>query len=152
MIECTRGTTLKFKHFYVLYPALKICTCRAFQTGDTIFRRKFTNTVTYTYISRVFSFLFSFSGVIQVAVPARGQIETVWHAMTATSVHVVTRAAVASARPRLSLVTQCVSSVMATAAVSRLDLDSWTTSACVRLQVCAIQEIDSQLQTNPYVC
>ncbi|KAJ7389331.1 hypothetical protein OS493_032187 [Desmophyllum pertusum] len=42
------------------------------------------------------------SGVNQEAASAHGSIVTVWHAMTATSVHVETSVAVASAPPRLS--------------------------------------------------
>lgn len=60
---------------------------------------------------------FRCSGVIQEAASARGQIEMAWLVMTETSAPVETHAAVANAVARFSLVTRCVSSVMATAAV-----------------------------------
>ena len=76
-----------------------------------------------TKISLTFSVLF-FSGVIQVAASARGQIVWAWHAMTITNAHVKTRVIEANAQPRHSLVTHFASTVMATAAVQKQDLDS----------------------------
>ena len=64
------------------------------------------------------------SGATLIAAPVPGQIVKMCPAMMVTSAHMETRVAVASAQPRLSLVTPCVSTVMATAAVSTLDSGS----------------------------
>ena len=68
-------------------------------------------------VVKLFNFFFHFSGVIQEEVSTHGQIVMVWLVMTVISAHVETHVAVASAQPHLSLVTQIVSTVMATAAV-----------------------------------
>ena len=78
------------------------------------------------------SLFFTGSGVIQEGVEAHGQIVMAWHVTTGTSAHVETRVTVGSALALLSLVTQIVSTVMATAAVLKLDLDLSTTSANVK--------------------
>jgi len=57
------------------------------------------------------------SGVIQETASVHGQIVTVLLVMTMISAHVKTPVAMASVLPLLSLVTLCVSTVMATAAV-----------------------------------
>jgi len=57
------------------------------------------------------------SGVTQVAAPARGQTAKACHAMTVIRAHVVTRVVVANAGAIPLLVTHCVSTVTATAAV-----------------------------------
>lgn len=72
------------------------------------------------------------SGVIQETAQAHGQTVTVWHVTTVTCAHMVTHVTVANVRLRPSHATQCVSTVMATAAVRKQDLDFKTTSACAR--------------------
>ena len=65
----------------------------------------------------LFLLLFPFSGVTLPVVSAVGLIETAWHVMTGTHVHVRTRVAAASAQLHLSNATRFASTVMATVAV-----------------------------------
>ena len=62
-------------------------------------------------------FFFYCSGVIQEKASAHGRIVMVLLVMTMISAHVKTHVAMASVLPLLLLVTLCVSTVMATAAV-----------------------------------
>ena len=77
----------------------------------------------------------SISGAKPALARARGQIARAWHVMMATSAHVVTRVKMDNVQRHLSLATRCVSTVMATAAVSKqaLDLQAY---ARVRSEVC----------------
>ena len=70
--------------------------------------------------------------MILESVAPRGQIVMVWLVMTMISAHVKTFVTVACVLPRLSLVTQCVSSVMAAVVASKLDLDMTRTTAHAR--------------------
>ena len=82
--------------------------------------------IVYNYV-----FFVHYSGVTQVLAQARGLTVKAWLVMTVISVHVETRVAVVSVPPRRSAVTVSVSSVMATAAASRLALGLSTASALV---------------------
>lgn len=81
------------------------------------------------------SFSVSNSGAKLAPVRARGQTARARHAMMATSAHGVTRVRMANVQRHLSLATRCVSTVMATAAVSKraLDLQAY---ARARSEVC----------------
>lgn len=69
-------------------------------------------------ITKIFVLLlFPFSGVTLAVVSALGLIETAWHVMTGTHVHVQIRVAAASAQLHLSNATRFASTVMATVAV-----------------------------------
>lgn len=57
-----------------------------------------------------------FSGVIQAAAQAHGQIARAWHVTMVTDAHVVTRVEMVSAPPHPSLATHFVNIAMATAA------------------------------------
>ena len=76
-------------------------------------------------------FFILYSGVTQVLARARGLTVTAWLVMTVISVHAETRVAVVSVPPRPLSATVSVSSVMATAAASRLALGLSTASALV---------------------
>ena len=84
------------------------------------------------------------SGVTQVLARARGLIVTAWLVMTVISVHAETRVAVVSVPPRPSSATVSVSSVMATAAASRLALGLSTASALVGSEVRNMRSLISE--------
>ena len=65
---------------------------------------------------------------------ARGQTARAWHVMMVITARVVTRVAAGNARSRPSLVTQCVSTAMETAAGSRQDLDLRTLARRARVR------------------